>query len=223
MTSKTKPVRGVLLDIDGTLVESNDAHARAWVKALAESGRTVAFDAVRPLIGMGGDKLLPKVCGLDAASEEGKKVSERRGQIFIAEYLPHLKPCHGAEELLARLKKRGLKMAVASSAKEDELGPLLKICGADKVIESAASSDDAKESKPDPDILHAALEKVGLPADEVVMLGDTPYDVEAARKAGTRVVALRCGGWTDADLKADAVFADPADLAKHLESSPLVR
>ncbi len=218
-----KTVGGILLDIDGTLVESNDAHAHAWVKALAESGQEVTFAAIRPLIGMGGDKLLPEVCGLDAESKEGKKVSDRRSEIFLAEYLPDLKPCRGAKHLLAILKARGLTLAVASSAKEDELGPLLKICGADQVIESATSSDDADESKPDPDILHAAMKKVGLSAAEVVMLGDTPYDVEAARKAKVRVIALRCGGWGDADLKADAVYDDPADLANHLDTSLLVQ
>ncbi len=216
-----KTIRGVLLDIDGTLVESNDAHARAWAKALAESGREVAFEAVRPLIGMGGDKLLPKVCGLDAASRDGKRVSARRQDIFLTEYLPHLRPGRGAEEQLDFLAARGYKMAVASSAKKDELGPLLKVCGADRVIEAATSSDDAEESKPDPDILHAALKEIGLPATDVVMLGDAPYDVEAARRAGVKVIALRCGGWADADLTADAIYDDPADLARNLDQSLL--
>ena len=214
-----KPIRGVLLDVDGTLVDSNDAHAHAWVKALAESGREVSFATVRPLIGMGGDKLLPKVCGLDAESREGKRISDRRGEIFLGEFLPKLRPCRGARELLDLLDKRGIRMVVASSAKKDELDPLLKICGADQVIESATSSDDAENSKPDPDILNAALKSLGLPADEVLMLGDTPYDVEAARRAGVRVIALRCGGWSDADIKADAVYADPADLAEHIDRS----
>ncbi len=150
-------------------------------------------------------------------------MSRRRGEIFIAEYLPHLNPCRGAQDLLVRLKAHGLKMAVASSAKENELGPLLKICGADKMIPGATSSDDAEESKPNSDILHASLKKIGLSATEVVMLGDTPFDVEAARKAGARVIALRCGGWTDSALHADAVYDDPADLAAHLETSPLAR
>ena len=112
-------------------------------------------------------------------------------------------------------------MAAASSAKKDELGPLLKVCGADRVIHAATSSDDAEESKPDPDILHAALKQIGLPAAAVVMLGDTPYDVEAARRAGVRVIALRCGGWSDSDLAADAIYDDPADLARHIDRSPL--
>jgi phosphoglycolate phosphatase-like HAD superfamily hydrolase len=218
-----KAVRGVLLDIDGTLVESNDAHTHAWVRALAESGRAVSFGTVRPLIGMGGDKLLPAVCGLDAESREGKRISARRATIFLGEYLPHLRQCCGARELLDLLVKRGVRMVVASSAKKEELDPLLKVCGADRVIESATSSDDAEQSKPDPDILHAAIESLGLPADEVLMLGDTPYDVEAARRAGVRVIALRCGGWGDADLKADAVYDDPADLADHIDQSPLTR
>lgn len=218
-----KPVRGLLLDIDGTLVDSNDAHARAWVQALAESGRAIAFETVRPLIGMGGDKLLPKACGLDADSGEGKRVSERRAAIFLTEHLPNLSPTRGAKELLELLKRQGFRLAVASSAKKDELDRLLKICGADRVIEAATSSDDAEGSKPDPDILRAALGQIGLPADEVAMLGDTPYDVEAARRAGVRAVALRCGGWSDADLHADAVYDDPADLAAHLDRSPLGR
>lgn len=216
-----KPVRGVLLDIDGTLVESNDAHAQAWVEALAEAGRPVPFETVRPLIGMGGDKLLPKVAGIDAESGEGKRIGARRGAIFLKEYLPHLRPTRGAEDLLRRLSDRQLKLAVASSSKKAELGPLLKVCGADKYIHAATSSDDAENSKPDPDILHAALGEIDLPTDEVVLLGDTPYDIAAARKAGVRVIALRCGGWTDADLPADAVYDDPAQLAGQLERSPL--
>jgi len=191
------------------------------VDALAESGRSVPFENGRPLIGMGGDKLLPKACGLDAESLEGKKVSERRGEIFLREYLPHLRPTPGAKELLHALKTHKLKLAVASSAKEKELGPLMKLCGADRVVEAATSSDDAEESKPDPDILHAALEQIGLPAADVVLLGDTPYDVQAARRAGVRVIALRCGGWGDSELQADAVYDHPADLLVHLDSSLL--
>jgi phosphoglycolate phosphatase-like HAD superfamily hydrolase len=216
-----KPIRGVLLDIDGTLVESNDAHAHAWVKALADHGYEVAFNQVRPLIGMGGDKLLPKVSGVDPESKTGKSISQRRAEIFLSEYLPHLHATHGAKELLGLFQARGIKLSVASSAKKDELNPLLKVCGADKVIESATSSDDADRSKPDPDIVHAALKEIGLAPDEVALLGDTPYDVEAGHKAKVRVIGVRCGGWTD--LKADTVFDDPADLATHLDQLPFAR
>src|SRR4051812_48155226 len=109
---------GVLLDIDGTLVDSNDAHARAWVRALTEAGLAVEFATVRRSIGKGGDKLLPEVSGIDAESDRGKAVSKRRGEIFRTEYLPRLKPFPGAKELLGRMKQAGLDLAVASSSKE---------------------------------------------------------------------------------------------------------
>jgi phosphoglycolate phosphatase-like HAD superfamily hydrolase len=120
------------------------------------------------------------------------------------------------------MRDRGLKLAVASSAKKDELTPLLKVFGADDLIQDKTSSDDANNSKPDPDIVHAALKQLGLPSEVAVMLGDTPYDVEAAAKAGVAVIAFRCGGWSDSDLAgALAVYADPADLLAHYDSSPL--
>jgi HAD superfamily hydrolase (TIGR01509 family) len=212
---------GVLLDVDGTLIDSNDAHAHAWVRALAEAGVRVEYAAVRRLIGKGGDKLLPEVSGIDAESPQGKAISDRRGDIFQTEYLPKLKPFPGVKELLARMKRAGLKLAVASSAKKGELKALLKVCGADEFIEASTSSDDAENSKPDPDIVHAALRQLGHPPEVVILLGDTPYDVEASLKAGVRVVAVRCGGWGDADLGgAVRVYDDPADLLARFDESP---
>lgn len=214
-------ITGVLLDIDGTLVDSNDAHAHAWVRALAEAGVRVELATVRRLIGMGGDKLLPEVSGIDAGSEQGRAISKRRGEIFQIDYLPGLKPTPGAKELLGRMKEAGLKLAVASSAKEDELKCLLKVCGADQFIEASTSSDDAENSKPDPDIVRAALTELGCSPDNVILLGDTPYDVEAAIRAGVRVVAVRCGGWGEVDLKgAVQIYDDPADLLAQFNDSP---
>lgn len=115
------------------------------------------------------------------------------------------------------MKKAGLELAVASSAKKNEL----KVCGADEFIEASTSSDDAENSKPDPDIVHAAIEQLGHPPEKVILLGDTPYDVEASRRAGIRVVALRCGGWGDTDLKgAVRIYDDPADLLARFDDSP---
>jgi len=219
-----RPPSGVLLDVDGTLVDSNDAHAQAWVRALAEAGISVPFERVRALIGKGGDKLLPEAAGIDPDSPQGKSISKRRGEIFQKDFLPSLKPFPGAKELLVRMKREGLRLAVASSAKEDELKGLLRVCGADELIEASTSSDDADNSKPDPDIVHAALDRIGLPAEEVILLGDTPYDVEAAGRAGVKVVALRCGGWSDADLAgALAIHDSPEDLLAHFEESPFAR
>jgi HAD superfamily hydrolase (TIGR01509 family) len=210
--------------VDGTLVDSNDAHAHAWVAALAEQGVEVPFAKVRRCIGMGGDKLLPAVCGDAADSARGKKISERRKEIFLKTYLPTLRPTPGAPDLLHHLRSRGLRLAVASSAKKDELEGLLRVCGADELIESSTSADDADRSKPDPDVVHAALGQLKLGPGEVVLLGDTPYDIEAAGRAGVGVIAFRCGGWADADLAgALSIYDHPADLLVHYDSSPLGR
>ncbi|MFP5263092.1 MAG: HAD family hydrolase [Blastocatellia bacterium] len=215
-------IRGVILDVDGTLVDSNDAHAQAWVDALAEHDIQVGFEKVRPLVGMGGDKLLPEVSGIEEDTPEGERISKRRGEIFKQRYLPTLKAFPSTRELLQRMRDEGLKLVVASSAKEDELNLLLKIAGADGLVEEKTSSDDAENSKPDPDIVKAALDGSGLAPDEVLMLGDTPYDIESASGAGVGVVAFRCGGWEDADLSgAIAIYDGPADLLSNYESSPV--
>jgi len=216
--------RAVLFDIDGTLVDSNDAHAWAWVEAFAENNVRVEFVKVRRAIGMGGDKLMPEVSGVEEDSPLGQRVSKRRREIFKTKYLPKLKPFPGSRELVAEVKTRRLKAVAASSAKRDELKALLEIAGAEALFDDMTSSDDAEQSKPEPDIVHAALKKAGAPAREAVMIGDTPYDVEAAGRAGVAIIALRCGGWSDPDLKgAAAIYNDPADLLARIDSSPLSR
>src|SRR5262245_4766424 len=124
-------LKGVLLDVDGTLVDSNDAHAKAWVQALAENEITVAFEKVCLLIGKGGDKLLPEAAGIEAESSQGKAISKRRGEIFQKEFLPSLRPFPRVQELLRRMKQEGLRLGVASSAQADELKGLLRVCGAE--------------------------------------------------------------------------------------------
>ncbi len=221
---REQPIEGVILDVDGTLVDSNDAHAQSWVEALAEHGHDVPFERVRPLIGMGSDKVLPAASGLDVESEEGERITERRKQIFKERHVPRLRAFPGVRALLERMRADGLELVVASSATEEDLKPLLEIAGAEELIERSTSSDDAEESKPDPDIVRAALASSGLPADQVLMIGDTPYDVAAGARAGVGVIALRCGGWTAEELAgALAVYEDPADLLAGYESSPLGR
>lgn len=214
--------RALILDVDGTLVDSNDAHAHAWVTALHEYGFDVPFERVRKLIGMGGDHLLPEVTGLDAESDLGKRIDQRRGAIFRTQYLPALQPFPQVRPLMERARAQGIKLVVASSAKDEELEPLLKIAGIDDLIEQQTSSDDAGQSKPSPDIVAAALERAAVPPPQALMLGDTPYDVEAARRAGIAILAVRCGGFSDADLKGAAVlYDDPADLLANYAQSPL--
>jgi HAD superfamily hydrolase (TIGR01509 family) len=216
--------RAVIFDVDGTLVDSNDAHANAWVQAIAESGRRAEFSRVRPLIGMGGDKLLPEVTGLSIDSPEGKAIADRRRDIFKTEYLPQLRPTRGARELLEWLRDDRKALFIASSAQADELQDLLAVAGASKLMEATTSSDDAERSKPDPDIVLAALNRTGCPPEAVIMIGDTPYDVEAALRTGIEIIGLRSGGWSDQELHgAIAVYADPADLLEHYDLSPFKR
>jgi HAD superfamily hydrolase (TIGR01509 family) len=216
--------RGVIFDVDGTLVDSNDAHARAWVAALEEAGRPVPYETIRPLIGMGGDKLLPKAAGIEAESAEGRAIAERRGAILREAWLPRIQAFPGSRELLEALHARGFRLAVASSAQPQELDPLLEIAGVRGLLHSKASSGDANHSKPDPDILHAALDRLECEPSEAMMVGDTPYDVEAATRAGVPCIAVRCGGWGDASFAgALAVHDGPWDLLRRLDQSVLAR
>lgn len=213
--------RAVLLDVDGTLVDSNDAHARAWREALLEHGRRIDLARIRACIGMGGDKLLPELTGIDAESAEGKRIAERRGAIFRGTYLPSVRPFARARELLLRMKDDGWTLVAASSAEEEELDALLAVAGARDLVEGAISSDDADRSKPDPDIVQAALSRARASPEHAILLGDTPYDVAAANRADVAIVALRCGGWS-AKALAGAVetYADPAELLDRYASSP---
>ena len=215
-------MRGVIFDVDGTLVDSNDQHARAWVDALAEAGFPVPYDKVRPLIGMGGDKVLPMLTGLSADEDKGKRIAERREQHFAEKYLPQVRPFPGARELLVRLRSEGLRLAVASSSKKEMLERLLSLVGAEDLLEATTSSDDAENSKPDPDIVQAALHRLGERPEDVVMIGDTPYDIEAAARAGIKSIAFRSGGWKDPDLRGAAeIYDGPADLLARLDQSML--
>lgn len=216
-----KRIRGVILDVDGTLIDSNDQHARAWVEALARVGIDVPYEKVRRMIGMGGDKVLPALSGIEEGTKEYERISKDRTEQFEKSYLPELRAFPKSRDLLVRMREEGLRLVVASSAKGEELDKFLEIAGAKDLIEEATSSSDAENSKPDPDIVQAALDELGLGADEVLMLGDTPYDVEAAGRAGIRTVAVRCGGWEDDWLEgAVAVYDDPADLLARFDSSP---
>jgi HAD superfamily hydrolase (TIGR01509 family) len=212
----------ILLDIDGTIVDSNDAHAYAWVDAFSAHRIDVPFHRVRPLIGMGGDKLLRAIRGIESESEEGKAISSTREELFEERYLPTLQPTPGARQLIEWLKQHDATVGIATSAKAGEVRGLLRAATVADLIDYTTSSDDAEESKPDPDIVLAALERTGAPAHTAIMIGDTPYDIEAARGAGVGTIALRSGGWHDTDLQgALAIFDHPADLLDNVLSSPL--
>ena len=215
------PPRAVILDVDGTLIDTNDAHAHAWVDVCNQFGHPVAFGRVRELIGMGGDRVLPALTGMSEESPTGQEMKERRGKIFRERYLPSCRAFPNARELLERMQGDGMRLVVATSASPEDMAALLKAAGVADLIEAKASSADAESSKPAPDIVEAALEEAGCPASEAIMLGDTPYDVKAANRAGVRCVALRSGGWGDGALSgAIAIYRDTADLLESYDESP---
>lgn len=215
-------LKGVLLDIDGTLVLSNDAHTSAWVEAFVHYGYQVSFQDVRKLIGMGGDKLLPALFPeLSDKDGEGKKIKELRSEIFLSKYAPTLEPTPGSRQLVEYIQGIGVKTVVASSASNKELESLLKAAEVKDLLSETTTSDDVDGgSKPDPDIIKAALKKIDLPAEDTVMIADTPYDIEAAQKAGVDCLIVRCGGWKDHDLKGSvAIYDDPAHAVDYFAQS----
>ena len=209
----------VLFDIDGTLIDSNAAHATSWLRALREHGVDTDIMKVRPLIGMGGDKLLPAIAGVEEGSQRGQAIAARKKELFN-EQLPWLRATPGARALLEFLRDRDVEALIATSADDKEMQALLERAGVADLVPRRASKDDADESKPDPDIVCAALALARGGAASTVMVGDTPYDIEAARRAGIASVALRCGGhWTDHDLRgALYIFDDPKELLERWRS-----
>ncbi|HMJ83112.1 MAG TPA: HAD family hydrolase [Vicinamibacterales bacterium] len=212
MTAAT-PAETVLFDVDGTLIDSNGAHAQAWVDSLREHGISVGADQIRRLIGMGGDKLLAAVAHVNEHSELGQAITLRKKAIFET-LLPGLQPTLGARALLEYLRDRGVTVVIATSADDREMSALLQRAGVSDLVPARTSKDDAQESKPDPDIVQAALAKAHARPESSVMVGDTPYDIEAAARSGIGAIALRCGGyWTDHSLRgAREIFDDPEAL-----------
>lgn len=216
-------VKAVILDVDGTLVLSNDAHAKAWVEAFAAYGYDIAFEQVRPLIGMGGDQVIPiLVSELNDQEGDGKAIAKKRKQLIIEHLGPALAPTPGARELILRMQEDGLKLIIASSATSEELSVLLKAAKVDDLLTEATTSSDADASKPAPDIVEAALKKLNMTPDQVVMIGDTPYDLQSAKAAGVELIAVRCGGFKDQQLEmAIAIYDDPAAILADYINSPL--
>jgi len=216
-------IQAVLVDVDGTLLVSNDAHARAWQRAFARYGFDVSETRLRRLVGMGGDKILATVdAALSPETEPGKSISALHLQIFLDEYVGALPPTPGGRALLERLGSTGIKRIIATSANRKELTAILEAAHVADQFDTEVTSDDVDRSKPDADVLHAALEKGNADRARAVYIGDTPYDVEACRRAGLRCIAVRCGGWNDDDLKdAEAIYNDPADILAHFDKALL--
>ncbi len=219
-------VEALLCDIDGTLVQSNWLHASAWKDALAVIGIEVDHDAVRRQIGKGGDELIPVFVPWWRREAVEKPLKAYRKFLFQADYLAEVKPLPDAREFLAKLKSVGIRLALASSADREDLEIYQKLVGIEDLVDKSTSADDTKAAKPNPDIFEVAMKKLGLPPEKVLALGDTPYDAEAAGKAGVWTVGVESGGWSREDLFEAGcieVWKDVADLLAHFDQSVLMR
>lgn len=215
-------IQAVLFDVDGTLVDSVDFHAQAWQDAFSWYGKEVPFGEIRKQIGKGGDQLLPVFFSDEEIKEFGDEMSKRRSEHYLKECMPRVQPFPRAHDLLRALADRGLRVALATSAKEEELEQLKKLIRADDVIHGQTNSDDVEKSKPHPDIFQAALQEVKASPEEALVIGDSPYDAEAAGKAGISTIGFLCGGFPAEDLTASgcvALYNSPSELLDQLDSS----
>jgi HAD superfamily hydrolase (TIGR01509 family) len=218
-------IKAVIFDVDGTLIDTVDLHANAWVEALKHFGFEIPFHDMRVQIGKGGDQLLHGLLPPDVVESRGDEIQKFRGELFKRDYMDKAKPFPGVRGLFEHIRASGQKAVLASSGKKDEVEHYKEIAGIADLIDSATSSDDAERSKPFPDIFEAALGKLApLTAREAVVVGDTPYDAEAARKAGLTSVGVLCGGFAEQaliDAGCTAVYRDPQDLLSNYAASPL--
>jgi HAD superfamily hydrolase (TIGR01509 family) len=215
-------VRAVLCDIDGTPVQSNWLHAAAWRDAFAVADIVVDLEDARRQIGKGGDELIPVFVPWWKRNAIEEPLRAYRQYIFRQDYLPQVKPFPKVRELLERMQESGIRVSLASSADKDQLDAYKKIANIEDLVEKSSSADDAKRSKPHPDIFEATLKKLGLSPTEVLALGDTPYDAEAAGQASILTVGVTTGGWSEKELLEAGcieVYEDVEDLLANFEQS----
>jgi HAD superfamily hydrolase (TIGR01509 family) len=212
-----------ILDIDGTLVDTNYQHVVAWYRAFRQHDHIVPMWVIHRHMGMGGDKLIESICGEDVEREQGDDIRAAEKPLYKA-MIEEVEPLAGARELVADLKRRGHTVVLASSAKQDELDHYLDLLDIRDTADDWTSSADVEETKPAPDIVHSALDKAGAEAKDAVMIGDTPWDIEAAEKAGLPTIAVMTGGFSEDELReagALAVFESIEDLVAGLSDTPL--
>ncbi|HWB61636.1 MAG TPA: HAD family hydrolase [Chthoniobacteraceae bacterium] len=215
--------KAVLFDVDGTLVDSVDYHAEAWQHTLEHFGYPQPFEAVRAQIGKGGDQLLPVFLPKDEIEKHGKEIEKYRRTLFQQYFFHRVRPFPGVRPLFERLMGDGWVPALASSAKEDELHRYKEICRISDLLKTETTSEDVEQSKPHPDIFRAAMKRLGnVRPRDCVVIGDSPYDAQAARKAKIRAVGFLCGGFEEEKLRAagcEEIYKHPADLLEQYEAS----
>jgi HAD superfamily hydrolase (TIGR01509 family) len=218
--------KAAIFNLDGTLLDSVDLHAVAWHEAMVKFGHDVSFEQARSQIGKGGDKLIPVFLSEDEQKDHGKEMEEWRGKRFKSEYLRLVRPFSAVPDLLRRVRDAGLQVAIASSAKKDELDQYLDIARITKLVDLTTSSDDVEESKPAPDIFETVLKKLKIKGGTAVAIGDAPYDAAAARKANIMTIGVLCGGFTESSLRQARcveIYPGPATLFVRFSGSLLAQ
>ena len=211
-----------LLDVDGTLIDSNYQHTLAWYRAFRQHGIVLPVWRIHRAIGMGGDQLVPALVGDETDRHKGDTIRDTRDSIYKDELMGEVEPLDGAHDLIADLKERGLRVVLASSSPEDELDHYLQLLDASDLVDAWTTKDDVERTKPAPDLVLAALEKSG--AQDAVMIGDTRWDIEAAAKVNVETICVITGGWSKDELLeagAVAVFESVEELRRRLDEPPL--
>ena len=214
----TRPA--VLLDVDGTLVDANYFHTVSWWQGLRDLGEDVPMSRIHPLIGMGTDQLVERLL-----AKELKGASDAHARHY-EDFKDQLQPLPGAADLLRELKRRGARVVLGTSSKEEDVPRLTEVIGAEDAVDHVVSKGDVERSKPEPDIFAVAVEQAELDSDRTIVVGDTPWDVEAASKIGLDTVCVLTGGHTREKLEeagAVAVYEDAADLLDHFDDSPIAK
>ena len=212
-------LKGILFDIDGTLIDSNDIHARCWLEAFARFGKELDYEIVRGQIGKGGDLLVPDLLNAREMRRYGEELKKYRSGIFKEKYMKTIRPFPRVRENLESIAARGIRIALASSSNPDEVEYYTRLLGVEDLLEGTTSKEDAKHSKPSPEIFEAALERVATPPERTLVVGDTPYDILAAHRIALPVAAVLSGGF-GAELlkKAEFIFDDVEELVRKIDT-----
>ena len=216
----------VIFDIDGTLVDSVDLHAQAWQETFRHFGREVPFPVLRHQIGRGADQLLPLFFSSEELESFGKELEKHRSGLYKRLYLPDVKAFPKVRELFERIKSDGKLIALASSSAKEEADYYKHLANIEDLVEAEVCSEDVENSKPAPDVFTVALRRIGRDSHDVLVVGDTPYDAEAAAKSNLRSLGALCGGFAEQELLdagTIAIFRDPEHLLARYDNSPLVQ
>jgi len=217
-------VKGVISDVDGTLVDSNDAHASAWQEAFQEFGIRVAWEEIRCEIGKGVDQLLPRFLTPEQISELGTKIHKRKKEIFKNRYFDQIRPFPGVTLFFERLHQDKKTIVLVTSSGAGEAQHYVRLLGIERWVREIITGDDVARTKPHPDLFHVALDRLRWKSSDAVALGDTPYDVLAAGKIGISTIAVLTGGFSEGSLReagAAEIYPDLPALLKNYESSLL--